>query len=142
MKVSARASGWHVPPGTLSRPIPRFLYRLCAPLRWCHGSIARIAVLEICSLPRRIATTRKILSPSGGIPIPSDPRQIPHSIAFELACNADMEKLLNQTEFWFRPLDRWLYGQAFLAGAQYLMSNACKADGDKWFPGVQESRQD
>ena len=88
-----KASRLNVPAGTLSRPIPRFLYRLGAPLRWFRGTTAHIAVLELYRLPQRILATRKKRFDRWGISLPSGPIQNPSSIAFELACTGGMETL-------------------------------------------------
>jgi len=117
---------WRVPPGTASRPIPRFLYRLSAPLRWYRSTIAHILADECCRLPVHIRCMRRVLSPGGGVPIPSDPRQIPFSIAFELACSDGIQRLFQETgegSLW----DRWTYAQGFLAGARYVASTPSSA---------------
>ena len=122
MKIPTKDSGLDVPPGTLSRPIPRFLYRLRAPLRWFRGSTAHIVALELYNLPRRIAANRERQFHHLGILLPSDPRQNSPLIAFELACNEGMEKLQRDFPFCLS-LEQALYARGFLEGAEYELGS-------------------
>jgi hypothetical protein len=115
---------WNVPPGRLSRPIPRFLYRVAAPWRWFRRTIAHTVVSEVCRMPFRILATCRTPSLYRGIPLPSDPRALPFSIAFELACNEGIQTLMKEKAR-RGPLDLQTYIQGFHDGAKYVCDSSC-----------------
>src|SRR5437667_1756151 len=80
---------WDVRPGTASRPMPKFFYRLRAPLRWWSCSIARILVAEVCSLPLRIVAILRAPNQKTGVYIPS----LSDASGFEYACSEGIREL-------------------------------------------------
>lgn len=111
----------YVPAGKYSAPIPKFLYRLRAPLRWWKRSTARIMALEVCNLPARMVASRRILLDlRKGLPFQFD---IPANMVILLPVHMlprfytqGMEKL--QTEQTVSLLDQQVFYQAFRAGVE------------------------
>ena len=125
----------HVPAGSASRPIPKLLYRLRAPLRWWSDSILRTVALESYSLFLHIATLLRAPSLRAGVPIAV--RLGSHNLAnlgkassFADACTQGMERL--QTEHWTASmLVLQIYAQAFHDGANWAHHNTCSESGSR-----------
>jgi len=128
VKSKPTDSEWHVPPGRLSRPIPRFLYRLSAPLRWFRGTIAHTVGVQSYRFFLRTRSICQTPYPRASVNVPCDPRRIPLSIAFELACSAGMQRL-QQEQAWCDLKDLQVYARAFREGAECSLGNACKCEG-------------
>jgi hypothetical protein len=112
-----------VRPGKLSSPISKFLYRLCAPLRWWSHSTARIVVHTLRTLPLRIAATRKARRDFlEGLPLQSYPTPACMESLYEESmlphfCMTDMEKLSMERKF-FEDLDQQTFVLGFRAGVE------------------------
>ena len=115
-------SEWNVPAGSASRPIPKLLYRLSAPLRWKWATIARIVLLEICSLVPRIRESFRDKECSvGSVPLSPDPRPgYRPALAIARACSRDMEQLRLAYGVDF-PLGLRLYAKGFSQGASWML---------------------
>ncbi len=118
-----------VPPGSASRPIAKLTFRLCAPLRWWLGSRLRIVVVEICSLPLRIASILDRPSLRWGIPIPVDPQDHdpgnPEIMCSYLrACTKGIRDLRNERRI-VSALDVEIYVRAFQQGAAWRLGSVC-----------------
>lgn len=118
-------SKWNVPPGSLSRPIHTFLTLLSAPLRCWQKTVAHTVALEVSRFPRRILATYRTRYPNLPVRIPSDPRQIPLSIGFEVACNEGMERLWKERGS-LGPLDLEVYVRGFCDGGKYVVRTSYK----------------
>lgn len=120
--VSQAASKWDAQPYSADRSTPMFLRPLYGTMRRFQRTIAHTVVSECCKFPHRIVATYKTRFPQRGVSIPCDPRQIPLSIEFELACSDGIQKLSRELAF-FGPLDVQLYARGFREGAEYLLSS-------------------
>jgi hypothetical protein len=131
-------SEWHVPAGKYSRPIPKFLYRLSAPLRSPKMAIVRIAVGEFCNLRQRILATHRIGYQTNGLPIPCDPRPGPPSIAFEFACNDGIQRLFREPGV-RGVLDIQVYMRGFQEGATFVANTPRNPVEHEEFPEAESS---
>ncbi len=118
-----------VPAGSASRPISKWTYRLCAPLRWWLRSRLRIVAVELCSLLFRILTILEQPSLRLGVPISLDlggyelvNRGIVSS--YLRACTEGIQQLQRERRI-VSPLDVQTYVQAFRQGATWGIGNAC-----------------
>lgn len=118
-----------VPAGSASRPIAKFAYRLCAPLRWWSRSILRIVAIELCSLPLRILAILKQPSLPQGVPIPLDlggwnPANPEIASSYIHACSLGMQQLQSERRM-LSALETQTYVRAFRQGATWGIHNAC-----------------
>jgi hypothetical protein len=119
----------NVPPGSASRPIPRLLYRLSAPLRWWRRSIVRIMAGEVYRLFLRMKVILRTPSLRLGPSLPLSPKG--HSLEnfgsgsnFLRACSESMLCLRKESS-WIGNLDLQMAAQAFRQGASWAIDNAC-----------------
>jgi len=121
---------WNAQPGSASRPIPRFLYQLRAPLRWwSRFPIARIVAAEVCNLPLRIVAILRAPNPRNGVILPRDPRAkaphlwLPDTDRFELVCNKGIQELQREHR-WCGVLDCRTYTRGFYEGSLWSMGTS------------------
>jgi hypothetical protein len=117
-----------VPAGSASRPIPKLLYRLGAPLRWWSDSTLRTVATEICSLPLRILAVLKKPFLRLGVPIPVDlegysPASPEIMSSYLRACSEGIQQLRSERPI-ISPLEIETYFRAFRQGAAWSVGNA------------------
>jgi len=123
-------SEWNVPPGSASRPIPRFLYRLAAPLRWWMESSLRIVAEECCKFPLRILTIVRNPMLRYGAPIPDGPEGLGLESwearnTYLRACSESIEQMQRDNR-WIGTLECQMAAQAYRQGAAWVAGNACR----------------
>ena len=118
-----------VPSGTLSAPIAKLLYRLCAPLRMFHGSRAQLVAAEIYRFPLRIsaaASNRSLLTRAYVAPdfLGCTPATFYEECTYLVENNSRTLRLLREHR-WAGPLDHRIAIEAFGLGAEYILSSRC-----------------
>lgn len=120
----------YVPPGKASRPIPKLLYRLSAPLRWWESSTAREVTREIYMWPLRMKAVLVGMSElrEGKIEVrfyrTSGPNVNPDAEnILLLACSSGMRELQKQSP-WSGVLDSLTYLAGFQAGVESAIRSA------------------
>jgi len=126
-RTSSLDEEFRVPAGSASRPISKFWYRLCAPLRWWSCSTLRIVVEEFYKFPLRISAILKTPRLRDGVPIPLSPlgsclENFPEENDWLLACTAGMQQLRKQHP-WIATLEVQMCFQAFQQGAAWSLRN-------------------
>lgn len=108
------------------RPTPKWLYRLRAPSRWWHRSIARIFAEEFCNFPRRISAILHTPSLATGWRIPKgisdhragSPGSFRSMNSWLHACSSNMLSLQSQYP-WLGSLELEICCLAFERGAKW-----------------------
>lgn len=112
----------NVPAGRYSRPIPRFFYRLRAPLRWFCGTSAYWAFRELMAIPKRIKIRNEHIEAisRGQIGDRIVPIDHPHSVDMEWAEINGMFKLFDD-HGWMGSSDLRVYSRGFTEGARCVV---------------------
>lgn len=113
---------WGVPAGKYSRPIPKFLYRLRAPLRWWSRSIVRIGVREVCMSAARIRAIWRSMHPVGEsnvihIYIPDSMQSLVKEHTLLRSYSGDMERLEKERPY-LGLFDEQIFLLGFCSGAR------------------------
>jgi hypothetical protein len=112
---------WNVRAGSASSPRAKFLYRMCAPLRWYRVSTLRIVALEIRAFPLRIAAALRtpslrlgntVFSPLWGRSMAT---QVEENKLLQ-SCIVDIQELQSRQR-WIGPLDLEICAEMHRRGA-------------------------